>query len=71
MNERIVFNVGQCPHCGHWHTDLDEFPIYIDGEYVLVPQYCHSCGTTWNSVYKFEHYEEIDVFKFDECKEKE
>lgn len=64
MNNRIDFHVTQCPHCGSWKTDLDEFPLYIDGEYVFVPQYCHACGTTWNANYKFSHNDEIDVLPY-------
>lgn len=56
----------KCPHCGSSHTDLDEFELHFDGEYAVVPFYCHNCGTTWNAVYGFKCNEEVDVLRKEE-----
>ena len=57
----------KCPHCGSHNTDVDEFEPHFDDEYAIVPFYCHSCGTTWNSVYKFDCNEEVDVLRKEEA----
>ena len=53
----------KCPHCGSYNTDVDEFEPHFDDECAIVPFYCHSCGATWNSVYKFDCNEEVDVLR--------
>lgn len=72
MNDTFCYNCYvECPNCGSARTDVDEFDAWFDQSKAIIPMYCHSCGTTWDSVYKFECHQEIDVLKLDKSKGEE